>query len=276
MLTSALAYSQSNTTDLVFGTKYYNAVDKWVAFPKDQADTTYMFGFIYIDSEAGFTFDLGARFQVTENGLVKLPRIEDVSMKARLTRNTSLVAVLSDEQLVELELPAEPEWLHFYKANADTPEYMRDMGFHCNAAGASERALPFLTQAYALNPKLDGLAFELAYAYNATGRFKEAIPVLEKAIEHDPKNAFFYREQGFAFKNLGQLEAAEQSYNVGMKLTKDKQQKAEMAINMAQAYAQQKDVNKFNEWAKLTRKYSEKGSRFLQYIDAWEKELERQ
>jgi len=72
-------------------------------------------------------------------------------------------------------------------------------------------------------------------------------------------------------KYLGQVEEAEKIYLKGMELTDDKAQKAEIAINMAQSYAQLNNEEKFKEWAKLTKKYSEKGSRFVQYIDTWAK-----
>jgi len=271
----SLGFSQSDTTELKFDTKYYNAVDKWIAFPKKKADTTYTFGFIYIDEQAGFTFDYTSHFKLTDSGLKKLPRQFEAGLKSRLSRNTIDVAILSDEQIVELELPKEPEWLAIYKEGSEKPEYLKNIGFHYNANGASNLALEPLLKAYGIEPHLKGLEFELAYAYNAIGKFNEAISVLKKAIENDPQTFWFYRELGFSHKNLGQVEKAEEIYRKALDLTKDEAQKAEIAVNMAQSYAQLKDEKKFKEWAKLTKKYSEKGSRFEQYVDAWAKEFEK-
>lgn len=274
LLIPSFGFSQSDTTDLKFDTKYYDAVDKWIAFPKKEADTTYTFGFIYIDEQAGFTFDYTSHFEKTENGLKKLPRQFEAGLKSRLSRNTIDVAILSNEQIKQLELPKEPEWLAIYKEGSEKPEYLKNIGFHYNASGASNLALEPLLKAYGMEPHLKGLEFELAYAYNATGKFNKAIPVLEKAIENDPQIFWFYRELGFSYKNLGQIEKAEKIYRKGLELTKDKSQKAEIAVNMAQSYAQLKDEKRFKEWAKLTKKYSENGSRFEQYVDAWAKEFE--
>ncbi len=274
LLIPSFGFSQSDKTELKFDTKYYDAVDKWIAFPKKEADTTYTFGFIYIDEQAGFTFDYTSHFEKTDSGLKKLPRQFEAGLKSRLSRNTIDVAILSDDQIADLELPKEPEWLAIYKEGSEKPEYLKNIGFHYNANGASNLALEPLLKAYGIEPHLKGLEFELAYAYNATGKFNEAITVLEKAIENDPQHFWFYRELGFSHKNLGQVEKAEEIYRKGLDLTKDKAQKAEIAVNMAQSYAQLKDEKKFKEWAKLTKKYSEKGSKFEQYVDAWAKEFE--
>ena len=57
ILISNIGISQNNLTELKFDTKYFNAVDKWVAFPKKDTDSTYAYGFIYLDNQAGFTFN---------------------------------------------------------------------------------------------------------------------------------------------------------------------------------------------------------------------------
>ncbi|WP_299335041.1 tetratricopeptide repeat protein [uncultured Psychroserpens sp.] len=273
ILISSIGFSQSDTTELQFETKYFNAVDKWVAFPKKEVDTSYTFGFIYIDEQAGFTFDYHSNFINTENGLKIIPRTFEAGLKSRLSPNTMDVAVLTDKQVSELELETEPDWLAIYKRNSEETEYLKNIGFHYNAVGASNLALEPLKKAYSQDPHFIGLEFELAYAYNALGKYNEAIEVLDKAIENDPEIFWFYRELGFSYKNIGQIEKAETIYKQGIKLTDDNAQKAEMAINMAQAYYLQKNKEKFDEWAKLTRKFTDESSIFNQYIDTWEEKL---
>lgn len=273
LLISSIGFSQSDTTELKFNTKYYDAVDKWIAFPQKPGDTTYAFGFIYLDEQAGFTFDFTSHFEETDNGLKKLPRPFEAGLKLRLSHNTTNVAVLSDKQVIELELPKEPKWLSAYKGGSEKVSYLKNIGFHYNAVGASNLALEPLNKAYEIEPHFNGLEFELAYAYNALGQFNKAIPILKSAIENDKQNFLFYRELGFSYKNLNKIDKAENIYREGMKLTKDKEQKGEMAVNMAQAYFLLEDKDKFKEWAKLTRKYSEKDSRFEQLIDDWEEKL---
>jgi len=258
LLISSIAFAQSDTTELKFNTKYYNAVDRWIAFPKKEADTTFTLGFIYLDEQAGFTFDYHSRFLETDNGLKILPREFEAGLKSRLSRNTINVAVLSEKQVSELELPNVPEWLEVYKEDSDKVRYLKNIGFHYNAVGASNLALEPLTKAFEIEPHFNGLEFELAYAYNALGQFDKAIPVLESAIENDNENFLFYRELGFSYKNLEQIEKSEKIYRQGIELTKDKAQKGEMAVNMAQSYFQLKDKAKFREWAKLTENIQKK------------------
>ncbi|MFC6998217.1 tetratricopeptide repeat protein [Rufibacter roseus] len=270
ILTTTFCLGQSDKAGLTFKTKYYEAVDKWIAFPKKEGDSTYTFGFIYLDDQAGFTFDYASKFIVGEKGLKALPREFQESLKSRLAPNTANVAVLSSKQIGELGLPNQPEWLSNYKIGSETVPYLKNIGFHYNHVGASHLALAPLTQAYQTDPHYDGLEFELAYAYNALKMFDKAISVLKKAIANNPENSFFYRELGYAYRYSNQMDSAENAYMKGIEISKDDFQKSEMAVNMAQAYYLVRNKEKFNKWAKLTRKHAEKGSRYAQFIDIFE------
>ncbi len=273
LLTITIGFSQSNPQELSFDTKYYNAVDKWIAFPKKATDTSYIFGFICLDDTAGFTFNYESKFIETDSGLKKLPRKIEAGLKSRLVETTTDVAVLSDSQLTQLELPKFPEWLSVYKADSTKVSYLKNIGYHYNHVGANNLALNPLKKAYVLDPHYAGLEFELAYAYNALHDFNQAILILQEAIKNDPNNFLFYRELGFSLKNIGQNENAEKIYKKGINLTDDKFQKSEMAINMAQSYYLEKNLKKFKEWAVITRKFTENDSRFDQFLKIWEKEL---
>lgn len=259
---------------LKFTTAYYDAVDKWVAFDKKQEDSTYVVGFIYIDEQAGFTFDYEFRFIVTDKGLKKLSREFDHSLKSRLSPKTANVAVLTDEQIQQLQLPKQPEWLKNYKTNENEVSYLVKIGYHYNHVGASKNAIKPLIAAYERDPRFEGLEFELGYAYNATKQYEKAIEVLTKAIQNDSTNSWFYRELGFAYKNINRIADAEKMYNIGISISKDDSQKGEMAVNMAQTYYQLKDKPNFEKWAKLVRRYS-KGSNFEEYVKYWEKNWDK-
>lgn len=267
ILISNYCFSQ----ELEFDTKFYDAVDKWVAFDKNEDDSTYIFGFIYIDEQAGFTFDYGSRFKIAQNNLEKLPNEMEGSLKSRLSTNTANVHILSENEIKQLNLPYQPDWLKFYKTNENTVSYYKNIGFHYNAVGASKNAIEPLLKAYKIEPHYKGLEFELAYAYNATQNYEKTIEILDKAIKNDPENFWFLRELGFAYKNLGNLEKAEETYKKGISISTDKNQKAEMAVNMTQSYFQIKNKPKFEEWAKITKQYTDKGSQFDQYVDYWSK-----
>jgi len=269
LLLSILLSNYCFSQDLKFDKKFSDAVDKWVAFDKDENDSTYIYGFIYIDEQAGFTFDYGSRFKVNQNTVEKLPNEMESSIKSRLSPNTANVHILSENEVKQLNLPNQPDWLKFYKTNDNTVSYYKNIGYHYNAVGASQNAIEPLLKGYKIEPHYEGLEFELSYAYNATKNHEKAIEILNNAIENDPENFWFLRELGFAYKNLGNFEKAEETYNKGIAISNDKNQKAEMAINMAQSYFQLKNKQKFEEWANITKQYTEKGSQFDQYIEYW-------
>lgn len=268
---SNIGLAQNNPTELKFDKKYYEAVDKWVAFPKNETDSTFYYGFIYIDEQAGFTYQLGSTF-IIDSSNNYLPEVIDSTFNAkyRIDQNWKPVSIIPQEKLIELNLPTEPEWLKYYKENSDSVSYLKNIGYHYNHVGASNLALKPLLKAYEIEPHFDGLEFELSFAYNALGQFENAIPILEKAIESNPENFYFYRELGFSYKNLNKIEEAEKTYRKGIKMSDNDFEKSEMAVNMAQSYFELRNKEKFNEWAKLTRKYAEKGSRYAQFIDHFE------
>lgn len=264
-----------DSTELVFNSRFFDCEDKWVALQKDKSDSTYSFGFIYLDEQAGFTYNFESEFQITNTGEFKAyPRDTSTNIKLRIEPNWQLVAIIPSQRIMEMGLPIEPEWLKYYKSNPDTLVSLIKRGFHYNAVGASVHALPYLKKAYELQPHASGLEFELAYAFNALGKYDEAIDVLIEAIENDPNNYMFYREYGFALLRQDKIEEAEKIYIEGIEISDNDFEKSEMAVNMAQAYYKIRDKKNFEKWAKLTKKYSEKNSRYMQYIDYFRKDFE--
>lgn len=258
---------------LSFDHVYFACEDKWVVFPKKDTDSSYMFGFIYLDEQAGFTVDVGGSFTINDQGnyVKTLKDSASVnSIKIRLTPRTVDVAILENDRLEQLNLPVEPEWLKHYKKTDNLVQSLLRRGYMYNHVGGSTYAIPLLEKAYAEKPHADGLEFELAYAYNATKDYKSAINVLKEAIAYNPQNFFFYRELGFAYVYSGKIEEAEPIYRKGIELADDKDQRAEMAINMVQGYDRINNPEKFKEWVKITRQYADKDSPIGKYLKSLE------
>jgi len=260
---------------LEFTEKFYDAVDKWVAFDTRAGDSIYIVGFIYVDLQAGFTFNYESKFTVTGKGFKIIPEDGNSMLKYRLDRNTADIAILSAEAIKQLELPQEPDWLKFYKEAENDNVYFVRIGFHFNAAGASHKALDPLLKVYEQEPHFEGLEFELAYAYNATQQFDKAVDVLNNAIENDPKNFWFYRELGFSFINKNQPADAEKAYLQGIEFSTDKFQKSEMAFNMTNYYFTHKNRPQFEKWANLTKQYAETNSQYYQYTNYFEENWDK-
>lgn len=275
LLIPFLGISQSEVLTLNFDKKYYQAVDKWVAFPKSEKDSLYSFGFIYIDQMAGFSFRFENTFKIDGQKLIASDgKPETTLMTYRLEPNTKLVAELTEDQMKQLNLPKTPEWLKIYKSDESSLEYLKDIGYHYNHVGASKEALEPLLKAYKIDPDYSGLAFELAFAYNATGQYEKAVTVLDSAIKKN-KDQLLYKELGFAFMNLNKFDEAEKIYSEGIESAKDNSIKAEMAINMCAIFFNQKNKPKYDKWLATAKKYMGDNSPFQQYVNYFEAEWKK-
>lgn len=277
LLITTVVTSQNTTPtkQLKFETIYYDAVYKWVAFPKAETDTTHVYGYIYLDMQTGLTFNREGDFHIDATGkLVSSKKEAFNNVKVRLGTTTPNVAVLTPAQIKELGVAPVPEWLKNYKKPIDDAESLTRTGYHLNAAGGNKKALEFLLKAYKKSPHHKGLEFELGYAYNALGQYEKAIEILNKATTNDPKNALLYKEFGYAYLNLHKLPEAEAIYKRGVEISTDKELSCEMAINMANYYFIQKSKDKFNEWANLVKQNASPNSQYIKYIDYFEKEWE--
>lgn len=275
LLVHLSSYCQSSNKEIIFDTKYYEAKDRWVLFPKKEVDSLYPIGFVYLDLQAGFTLNYEGTIQLKNDGSFKIDKIdENYSSKIRLEPyKTSNVYIIPNDKLKEIGLPEIPDWLKIYlPSNDQSIETLKDYGFQFNHVGACEKALTYLEKAYKMNPHYDGLEFELAYAYNHLGQYEKAITVLDKAIRNNAKNYYFFRELGFAYVKQNKIDLAEKTYLKGIKMSDNDFEKSEMALNMAQGYFHTKNRKKFDEWAKITRQYAKPNSQYAQYIDLFEKE----
>ena len=270
-------FCQDDLTELLFDTEYYEAVDQWVIYPNKGKDSTYIYGMIYLDSKEGFTFRYESSLKFDKVNIKEIPQ-KDIKkgLELRLSPQTKLISVLNKNQRTFLNLPQTPDWLADKKKESASVEYLKDIGYHYNHVGASHLALAPLLEAYKKEPHHKGLEFELSYAYNALKQFDEAIIVLEKAIDNDSSNFYFYRELGYAYKNLNKISKAEAVYKIGIAISNNDFEKSEMAVNMAQSYFEIRNKEKFEEWAEITLEYAKEDSQYAKYIsifkENWDKE----
>lgn len=277
ILFHTIGFAQT-ASPFAFDTKYYDAVNKWVTFPENEKDSTYMLCYIYIDQQAGFTVRLEENFKI-ENDTLKVipnPSKQTTLIIKRLNKNTSNVAVLNTKQKKDLNLPEEPQWLSVYKGSDTDVDYLKQIGYHYNHIGVSKNAIEPLLKAYKEEPAYKGLVFELGFAYNATQQFDKAIPVLEKGLKSAPKDQLIFKELGYALINSEQFDKAEKVYLKGISIAETEAIKAEMAVNMSQVFFIQKNKTKFNKWAKITRKHAKDAPQFTKYIDYFEAELNKE
>ena len=248
--------------------------DKWVTYQKNEKDSTYVFGFIYIDSQAGLTFHYDGNFKIESDGKFNPLRSDaSNSMKVRLEPRNGIIAIIPEEKFAELGIKAEPDWLKNYKTDENSIERLHRWGYFYNAYGLSGKALTYLEKAYAMNPKFPGVEFELGYAYNAIGQFVKAADVLTVAIATSPKECYLYKELSFAYIHSNKIDDATKIANMGIEVCNEKPIQAEIAFNIAGKYFRDKDASNFNLWAKETRKWAQKDDMFSKYLVEMESKL---
>jgi|SRR5690625_814422 len=255
-------------SDLNFETPFYEAVNNWVAFPNDDHENAYFFGFIFLDIYNGFTLKLEGKFENTPEGLKQIPgeRIRGFVIH-RLDTNTAPVAVLTSSQLKELKLLKEPAWFMDFKKDTNDISYLKSLGFHLNQLEEFEAAIDPLEKAYLKKPHEEGLEIELAKAYNALKQHEKALKVLEKAIENNPENYLFYKEKAKAYLEKEEFQKAEENFKKGIKKTNRSAEKSQMSFEMTRIYFERKEKEKFEEWADLTLEYAGEDSRFAQLVE---------
>ncbi|MDF9833752.1 hypothetical protein M2103_001985 [Ereboglobus sp. PH5-5] len=256
---------------LQFTTSVTENEDRWVALPPTKpGENTFMYGFIYIDSEAGFTFHMGGSFSVTKNGAIQPHDDSAMSqpmLKSRIQRDY-LVARLSPEDIKALGKPNTPDWLQYYKTDSDSIYHKVRWGWAYNHIGAYEKALTFLEPAYLLEPTNGKLLFELSYSYNALRRADAAERVLVRAVKDLPDDFFVNREYAYLLLQSKRYDKAIEQYHRCLKLCPetDLAQKSEVAFNLAQAYNQSGKPKKAAAWFKNAQKWAPEGTPVAEFF----------
>jgi tetratricopeptide (TPR) repeat protein len=267
--------TQAQTEHFNFNSRFYDAIDEYVLFPNSDNDGSNLTGFIYIDQMAGVTFRLLGSIKVDKDQLTFDESDQNGITMMRLESNTSNVHILTEKQRRELNLKEIPDWLEVYKRGSGTGQYLKDIGFHLNHIGGSSAALKPLLKAYEIDPKIEGLDFEIAYAYNATEKYDKAISFITKALKQNPNDSMLYRELGYAYIHIEDIKLAEKTYLIGIDKAQENFQKAEMSINMTQVYFNLRNKEKFDQWSERTLSFIDENSEYNKYIAYFKAEWDK-
>ena len=250
-----LATNLKAQTLLKFDKPFVQSEDKWVAFQMDK-DSSYVYGFIYIDAQAGLTLNYEGKFKVTQAGNFTPTKLDSANFKIRLQPNKVLVAFIPENKFGELQIEAIPQWLKIYKGDTTSVERLYRWGFLYNGWGECAKALTYLERAQNINAKYKGLAVELAFSYNCLGDFNKAISILKLAIESNPTDAYFYKELIFAHIYSGNLDLASETCKKAIAVCTDQIYNGENCYNLLHAFYVKKDKNNFNLWLEETIKWT--------------------
>lgn len=272
ILFSFSAYAQDI---LKFDKKNVQCEDKWIAFPMAK-DSTYTYGFLYIDSKAGMTFNYEGKFKMNASGtILKQKSTREVtsnSIKVRLEPNENLVAEIPESKFTELQLEGTPQWLAAYKMDENSIERLYNWGYMYNGWGECRKALTYLEKAATINPNYNGLQTELAYSYNALEEYDKAVEALMKALVKAPSDCYTLKELAYAYRHMKVLDKAEEVYNKMVQACTNKNYIQETAYNFAYHYYEIKDKKNFKKWSKEARKWTGE-NKYTRGLDQMEKEL---
>ena len=242
-----LSFEVQAQVNLDFDKRFVECEDNWVAFRMNK-DSTYNYGFIYIDAEAGLTLNSEGTFKLKKDSTFEIKKNSEMSVKMRLEPNNVRVAIIPKKLFKNLQINEIPEWLEFYKADLNTAKRQYKWGYMYNGWDECAKALSFLLKAKALDPNFEGLAVELAYSYNCLKDYVKAIEILENEIKRNPSDAYVNKEFIFSVTKTNNIEKAIIQYYNSIKTIKENTYNAENCFNIMQYYYKQKDKNNFIKW----------------------------
>lgn len=258
---------------LNFNLKPIDCEDKWVVFPSDSSGS-YSYGFVYMDSQAGLTFDFAGSFKINSNGKFLISKKEEGSfMKFRLQPNKSLVAIIPESYFAEFGISKTPDWLKAYQEDEKSTDRLFRWGYTYNIWNECAKGLVYLDKVKKIDPDYDGLKTEIAFSYNCLKQYENAITILKEEIKQKPDDAYAYKELLYSQVYNNQLPDAIKTYYKIEKDITDKTYKSENAFNILCAFYSQNNLKKFNEWISITQ--IDKDSRFAPYIEKFKKDLEK-
>lgn len=227
--------------------------DRWVVFPMNE-DSSYSFGFVYIDAQAGWTLQAEGSFTISAEGKF-IPKKMDTNVKMRLPRPDVSVDFIPRYRLAELDVDPVPAWLQAYKTDTVSARHFYRWGFLYNAWNACAKALGYLERAKEIDPKMDGLGVELAFSYNCLKQYDKAIGELEECLQRNPGDAYINKELVYALAHSGQVDEAADACRKAFRNCEDKTYQGENCYNVLVGYYEKGDKANFKIWLKETRKW---------------------
>ncbi|OAQ43644.1 hypothetical protein A5893_16960 [Pedobacter psychrophilus] len=259
-------------TDLNFNKRFVECEDKWVAFQINK-DSSYNYGFIYIDPTAGLTLNFEGSFKINSNFKFIPKKLDKTSMKVRLQANNVKVALIPEGKLEELEVKIIPDWLKLYKSDSNSIQRLYNLGYMYNGWNECSKGLTFLLKANEINSEFKGLAVELAFSYNCLGDYEKAVKVLQKALSTNPTDAYVNKELIYAQLKSGKLEDASKSCKEALAICKDTSYNGENCYNLLYTFYEKKDKENFSIWLEETKKWSSSNAELTKSIKTMENNI---
>jgi tetratricopeptide (TPR) repeat protein len=274
ILFSLLTINVSAQIKLSFDKRFVECEDRWVAFRMNE-DSTYTFGFIYIDAQAGLTLNREGNFKFNSDNSLKVERLTETNIKVRLQPNNVKVALIPETMYKDLKIDNLPEWLKYYKTDTGSVERLYKWGYMYNGWDECSKALTYLLKAKAIDPNYEGLNVELAFSYNCLKEYDKAEQILEEELKSNSANAYVNKEYIYAVSKTENIDKATKQYLKSLETIKDKTYNAENCFNIMQFFYKKKDTDNFNFWYKELKKCSNDNKMIKEYADKMKADINK-
>ena len=273
-LSILITFTAKSQTGLKFDKIFVECVDQWIAFQMSK-DSSYTFGFIYIDPQAGLTYNYEGEFKISNDGhYIPFRKIENTSVKMRVKPQNGIVSIIPESRLNDLKVDIFPDWLKTYKSDTTSVEHFYRWGYLYNSWNEYEKALVYLEKAKRINLKYAELEFEFAFAYNALQKYDKAIIVLDSALKTSPNNCYLLKEKAFAETQSQKIDNALKTYDL-IKKHCDMEFQQEVGFNIAAYYYHNGIKDEFRHWAKKVKKHLKKDSPFCKALIDMQTDLDK-
>jgi hypothetical protein len=275
LLLFVIQFASAQQSKLEFNKKVYECENKWITYPLEGKDSSYILGYVYIDRDVGFSFHSEKKFKIVKGGkFVPQPKSSISKIISRIQNFDAICAVIPVEKFLELGITENPDFMKSI-IKPDEAEDLLLRGSHYNRIGASLIALPILIKAHRKNTEIKGIIFELGYAYNAIGNYKDAMLYLQFGHAQLQVDWRLRKELIYSYVKECMMVDAEIHFEI-MKKIKDIKQLDEAAYYIMEGYYFKNDAVKFEEWAKETMSHiTSTNSPIIKNIDLMRKELKQ-
>lgn len=244
-----------------FDQRLLDCENKWIVA---STDSSYAYGFVYLDNSAGLTLSVEGSFTFDDDKLVVR---KHEPAKIRISPTAVKVALLPNNRFKELGVLETPTWLSFYKTGENDINRLFRLGYTYNKWGEQKNALKYINAARRINDNYPGLDVEYALAYNEQARYKRVRPYLDDALyAAGQNNCNFYKNEVFTRTNNNKMDEAEEIYRQALGDCKDETAKADIAYSIAFQYFKLKNEDKVGYWRKEIDRWIVPGS-YLEKID---------
>jgi len=265
--------NSNSQSPLQFNKRFVECENQWVVMPIDK-DSSYSFGYIYIDEQAGLTFNYEGGFKINSDGSFTPPRrFVDAGFKLRLEPNQTKVAIVPPSRYKDLKINPIPDWMQFYRGDTNSIAHLYRWGYLYNSWDECAKALTFLEKAYKKDSTDKGVRIEMGYAYNALGQYDKASDILKNALSYKPRDCYALKEMAYAAVHSKSIDDAATITRQCIDICDDDTFKTEMAYNITHKYYELKDKANFKPWAAEVKKWTKEGDKYLDSVHQMEKEM---